>query len=168
MKLEDSPIFEGLNATQFANFVSACTEVHYEPGATIITQGERGEDVLFMTEGEARVFIVGYGTETDLAILRPPAVIGEMQLLTDKPRTAWVRATTDVKALTITFDALRARINDGDVGTLRIMYAIAQVLAHRVMAMDRKLSTILEENSGMRESLSDFRLRLFNEWNFGN
>lgn len=164
MKLKESPIFEGLNATQFANFVSACTEERYEPGASIIKQGERGDAVFFVLEGEARVFIVRDGEETELTVLRPPAVIGEMQLLTERPRTAWVRAVSEVTVLMIPFEALRARIEDGDVGTLKIMYAIARVLAHRLMAMDRKLGKISEGNATVRQSLSDFNVRLMSEW----
>ena len=166
MKLKESPIFESLNPTQFANFVSACTEVRYEPGEPIIKQGERGDAVFFMMEGEARVFIVRAGEETDLTTLRPPAVIGEMQLLTEKPRTAWVRAVGEVTALMIPFDALRARIKDGDVGALKIMYAIAQVLAHRLMAMDRKLGKLSERNAAVRESLSQFNQKKLGEWSF--
>ena len=167
MKLKESPIFESLNPTQFANFVSACAEVRYGPGASIIKQGERGDAVFFLTAGEARVFIVRQGEETELTTLRPPAVIGEMQLLTEKPRTAWVRATTEVTALMIPFDALRTRIEDGDVGTLKIMYAISRVLADRLMAMDRKLGKLSESNSNVRESLSDAKVKVLSEWSFG-
>ena len=164
MKIQEFPLFESLNATQVANFVWACTEVRYEEGASIIRQGERGDSVFFLTEGEARVFLVRDGEETDLTVLKPPAVLGEMELLTGKPRTAWVRAMTDVTALTIPFDTLRARMRDGDVGTLKVMCAIAGVLAHRLMDMDRKLGKLSEGNATMRVVLTDFRLKLLSEW----
>ena len=161
MKIEQFPVFGNLNPTQFANFLAACTEENYPAGASIIKQGDHGEAVFFMIEGEARVSILNDGERLDLALLRPPAVIGEMELLTGEPRAATVEAKTEVSALMMPFDLVLARVKDGDVGTLKVIYTISRVLAHRLAAMDHKLAELPR-----REDLADFRRNLLTDWHF--
>lgn len=165
MKIEAFPALAGLNATQVANFVSACTEARFERGSVIIRQGERGDALYFVLEGRARVFL-NNGEPTDLAEIGPPAVIGEMEILTDQPRTASVEAVTNVRAMSMPFEILRDRIKDGDPATLKVMFAVARVLAHRLAAMDHKLESLVEGKTMRKEELQDFKRKLFTDWTF--
>ncbi len=89
-----------------------------------------------------------------------------MELLTEKPRSASVRALTNVNCGPSHL-ALRARIKKGDVPTLKIMVNIAKILAHRLEAMDEKLSEIEAGRVEVhKEALRSFKKKLFSEWDF--
>jgi CRP-like cAMP-binding protein len=169
MDLSNFVIFKGLSANLISDFGSACATLRYKAGVDIITKGEKGDLVYFVLKGRVQVFLPdGNGDEGRvLAELDPGAVFGEMELLTDTPRRASVRARTNVKLWAISFDTLRAQGDDGDVATLRIMFNIAKILAHRLGAMDDKLSEIGEGREEVRvEELRAFKRKLFSEWDF--
>ena len=147
MDLSNYRVFQSLNRTQIENFVAACAEEKYPAGKELITRGGRGQHMYFLLEGELRVHVPG--TPGDLAVLKPPAVVGEMELLTDLPRSASVTASTDVVMLSVPFDAMRARLKDEDPATLKIMYNVATVLALRLSATVNKLIE-LESTPGAR------------------
>lgn len=64
-------------------------------GRTVMTQGERGREAAIILAGEVEVIC----DEQVIATLGPSDVIGELSLLDGAPRTADVRAATDVELL---------------------------------------------------------------------
>lgn len=70
-------------------------------GTTLILAGTRGRDLLFLLDGVVAVELDG--TEVRLG---PGSVVGEQALLTGNPRSATVRATTEVLVLVVPDDAL--------------------------------------------------------------
>ena len=166
MNLEDFSVFKGLNSTQISNFTAACEEESFAAGTEIITRGVRGTKVFFLLQGQLRVY-VDAGCEQVLAELEPGAIFGEMELLTDEPRAASVRAVTDVKAWGLEFETLRERIRHDDTAALKIMFNIARILALRLEAMVEKLVEIESGSVEVRsEDLRDFRRKLFSYWSF--
>lgn len=77
-----------------------------EAGHSIIRQGERGDDVFFIVEGEFDVMISHFGEEPDfIRTLRAGDSFGELGVLYDVPRTATVRCTTTGQVLRIPGEA---------------------------------------------------------------
>ena len=167
MDIEQFPGFKSLNATQIANFTSACETRTFKAGSKIINLGERGNCVYLILEGEAQVYLPDDNAEQEIALVKAPAFLGELEFLTDEPRSASVRAVSKVECLTMSYQNLQARIKDGDAATLKVIYNIARVLAHRLSAMDGKLREIELGNSRPRsEELHEFKMKLFGEWSF--
>ena len=160
------PVFRLLNSTQIDNFVSACEEITIPPGTVFIEQGEPGDRLYLVMSGESQVFLNhDGGEEQELVVLRSPAVIGEMEMLTGSPRSASVRAKTELRALLIDFDVLQRRIQDGDPATLKVFYQIARVLAHRLAAMNEKMAELRQLPEIARiDDLHAFQQQLVNEW----
>jgi len=166
MEIQDFPVFKGLNSTQISNFTAACQEESFAVGTEIITRGDRGTKVFFLLQGRLRVCIDA-GCEQILAELEPGAVFGEMELLTDEPRVASVRAVTDVKVWGLQFETLRERIRDNDTAALKVMFNVARILALRLKAMVDKLVELENGSVEMRsEDLRNFRRKLFSDWTF--
>ena len=65
----------------------------------------------------------------------------------------------------IPFEALRVRLTDGDPGTLKVFYNVATVLAHRLAAMDKKLSEVADDTPERTADLVAFHNKLYGEWN---
>lgn len=167
MDLQEFPVFKGLNPTQIRNFTSSCEMVSHAAGAEIITKGQCGETIFFLLDGQLQVFLPHGSGNRALADLTPPAIVGEMELLTERPRVASVRAVTDVTVAAIPFDALRMQIRDGDTATLKVMFNVAKIIAGRLETINDKLSEI-ETRTDERQSqeLRAFQKKLFSDWSF--
>ncbi len=75
---------------------------HFEPGDTIVRQGEIGNQFYVITEGEVEVIRLGEdGTEVVINQLGVGEYFGEVALLRAARRNATVRAKTDVNVLTL-------------------------------------------------------------------
>ena len=75
--------------------------VKFSAGETIFRQGDIASELYFIVEGSVQV-IRGLDTESRLiAELREGDTFGEIALISDQPRTATVRATTDIEVCTI-------------------------------------------------------------------
>lgn len=77
-------------------------ERRFKAGELIFEQGDVGDRVYVVTEGEVEIFRTG-PNEAEVAIARlgKGQYFGEMALLSDAPRNASVRAVDDVTALAI-------------------------------------------------------------------
>lgn len=160
------PIFRGLNSTQVHNFVAACKDELHPTDTALIEQGKCGDRVYFIYEGQVRIQIgAPHDGLRELASLSAPAVLGEMEFLTGKPRSASALTITEVRTLSIPFEALQARVDDGDPATLKIFYNVATVVAHRLAEMDKKLSEIELEQPERTADLESFHRKIFEDWN---
>lgn len=89
------PLFRALGGEDLEQIAELLEERDYAPQEMLIRRGEAGDSLYLVTEGRVRVHV---GDET-LAELAPGAVVGEMALLDDQPRSADVTALERVVAL---------------------------------------------------------------------
>lgn len=167
MDIADFPALQTLTQTQMDNLRSAWEARSLSAGEDLIHRGEEGGEIYFLLEGELDVYIPQGGREIELALLRAPAVVGELELLTGLPRTASVRARTDAELVAIPQEKVEARVDDGDTAVLKMMLVISRMTAKRLVALTEKFIEI-EANSGPARSdeLRTFRSKLFSEWSF--
>jgi NADH dehydrogenase len=75
---------------------------HFEPGEVIFRQGDRGDRLYVIVDGEVEVVKEEFGKgEITLARRGPGDCFGEMALVSDTPRTATVRSRTSLNVLTM-------------------------------------------------------------------
>jgi CRP-like cAMP-binding protein len=167
MRLTDFPTFARLDGAQLERLAAIGQEQTFSPGAEIIVMDTRGDRLFFLLEGRLDVVRVEGQEERRLAVLEPPAIFGEMELLTGAPRTATIRAVTPARVLGVTFEDLRRRLDEGDVAGLQLMRGIAVALAGRLSATVDKLREIESVSAGTRKAdLRDFRQKVFFDWSF--
>ncbi len=68
-----------------------------EAGERLIVQGENGDRLFLVQDGECAVRVESEGEIFQVAKIRPGEVVGEMAVLTGEPRTAHVDALTPLK-----------------------------------------------------------------------
>lgn len=81
--------------------VSGIQKQHFEPGDIIFHQGDLGDNVYVIEQGECDVIRESDGSSATLARLQAGDYFGEMALLSDKTRNATIQARTSVEVLLI-------------------------------------------------------------------
>ena len=167
MDIADFPALKSLTQTQMDNLRSAWEDRTLSAGEDLIHRGEEGGEIYFLLEGELEVYIPQGGREVEVARLRAPAVVGEIELLTGLPRTASVRAHTAAKLVAIPQEGVEARVDDGDTAVLKMMFAISRMVAARLVGLT-ELFIEIEANipAARSDELRAFRTKLFSEWTF--
>jgi CRP-like cAMP-binding protein len=102
--LRETDLFDALDDVGFKSVVEAVTTVDFSAGATIITEGEIGEEMYVILDGTVQVFTTTPdGQEIVLAKLEKGDYFGEQALLPGgaNRRNASIRAEKDVNLLKI-------------------------------------------------------------------
>jgi CRP-like cAMP-binding protein len=161
-------IFSPLDDDQLKSFLEGCEELGLSAGQIFIEQGTRGSCLYFVAEGRLKVFVQEEGgDERELAVIDAPAVVGEMEFLTGEPRVANVRALANSRAVELTYERLVECLEERDPATLQVLFRIAQVIARRLAAMDRKFAELEHHAPGTRfDELRDFQRKLMRDWTF--
>src|SRR5260221_10120574 len=104
--LHTIPLFSRMTEGELAD-VFALMERHlFEPGDTILQEGDPGSSFHLVINGHARIFTSDRnGREILLDDAYPGGFIGELSLLTGDPRSASVKAVTDVTTLALERDS---------------------------------------------------------------
>ncbi len=89
--LDRVPLFKGGGPVFLHNLAMMLNPVVYEAGETIITQGEMGQEMYFISRGQAEAFDASGKV---LRVLTDGDFFGEVSLLLAQPRGASVRALT--------------------------------------------------------------------------
>ncbi len=105
--------------------------VSYTAGQAIFEEGQTGDEMYVVLEGEVDLYIRGRPVET----LGEGGVLGEMALLEAAPRTASAVARTNCKLVPVTQKRFNLLVQHTPDFALQIM----RVMAGRLRAMDARL-----------------------------
>lgn len=104
--LRGIPMFELLAPSVLERLAGHLEPVHVPAGASVIREGDAGDRMYVVETGEVDVSAAGRHLRTQ----GPGSEFGEIALLRDVPRTATVRARTDVALLALRADIFLAAI----------------------------------------------------------
>jgi CRP-like cAMP-binding protein len=99
--LSGVPLFSELSAAAFIPLVEALVHREVAPDEAVVRQGEAGSSLFLVVSGEVEVSREVDDTRHVLARLGPGALVGEMALITEQPRSASVVARTAVEVFVI-------------------------------------------------------------------
>jgi serine/threonine-protein kinase len=108
--------------------------VHFPAGSTIVREGETGEAAYIIVEGRCVAYRHDGESEVVLREMWPGDVFGETAIFSNKPRSASVKALTDVRLMVVTSDILSSAL-----GLNFWMGAFVKALADRFREVDEKL-----------------------------
>jgi eukaryotic-like serine/threonine-protein kinase len=109
------------------------THSAFPAGSIIVAEGEGGDAAYLIVEGSCVAYRLAGSEEVELRVMGPGDVFGETAVFSDKPRTASVRAATDVLLVAVTRDALRRVL-----GLNSWMGAFVKALAERFREVDER------------------------------
>jgi hypothetical protein len=107
-RLRALELFSFMTDAQLYAAARTVSERWVDAGGFLAREGERGHEMFILVDGSVEVLRQGPGAEDRLVhVAQPGEEIGELTLLADVPRSASLRAATDVVALVIREDALQ-------------------------------------------------------------
>jgi CRP-like cAMP-binding protein len=133
--LKRIPLFSNIETAKLKLMAFASERITFKPGQSLCEQGEPGDAAYIIIEGEADVLIDTDAGQIKVAAVGANDIIGEIAILIDVPRTATVRAVSDVGTLKITKDLFFRMVTDFPEMGIEIM----RVLAHRLEATNAQL-----------------------------
>jgi hypothetical protein len=133
-------ILAALTDEQLARFARFMQITEAPQWSTLVTQGEHGDTMYLILEGELRVRLLIAGRETILATLGPGDFFGEISLFDHGPRSADIVANTDSFLLKITAAACQALANEAPEIATAFLLGVVKTLAARMRADNKRLS----------------------------
>jgi cAMP-dependent protein kinase regulator len=96
-KIGESFLFSSLEKNDMETVLGAFEENRFKAGETVITQGDQGEVLYFIEEGELDCYKTFKKEEGDvwLKLYNPGEAFGELALLYNAPRAATIKSKTD-------------------------------------------------------------------------
>jgi CRP-like cAMP-binding protein len=122
--LKRIPLFADCSKTELEAVSRAADELTLREGRVLMRQGERGRELVVLLDGDVKVERGG----VTVATMHGGEFLGELALITGRPRTATVTALTDVRTLVldgISFDRL---LRDMPTVSAKVLKALAERL----------------------------------------
>ena len=112
----------------------------YGDGEVIIKQGEVGNCMYVVQQGEVEVVLENPDAEISLSVLKRGDVFGEMALFTKETRSATVRARGKARVLTVDKRGFLKRVHEDPSLAFRIL----QKMSERVRNLNQELIRLRE------------------------
>ncbi|MBD3390525.1 MAG: cyclic nucleotide-binding domain-containing protein [Chitinivibrionales bacterium] len=106
-----------------------------KPGDVLFEEGSRGRELFVVQEGKVGVYKITPEGETELAEIEKNAIVGEMSLLDNLPRSATVRAKVESKVLVVNEAVFHANLSKAPVW----LTSIVKIVVSRLRDANRRV-----------------------------
>lgn len=135
------PMFSGLSPAELKLLAFTSRILRFGPGEILMRVGEPADCAYVILEGEVEILGETSGGEFLIAVAGCNALMGEMGVVTDAPRSATVRAKEAVKALRISGEVFLRLLEESPGRALHVMRQLSVRLATAL----RDLESLKEE-----------------------
>lgn len=138
--LRQIPLFSNIEPAKLKLLAFTSERVTFGPGQTMVRQGDTGDAAYIIIEGDADVLIDTPDGPIQVATVGRNAIIGEIAILCDVPRTATVQAKTQLVTLRITKDLFFRLVNEFPQMAVEIMRELARRLERTTAQLQAAIS----------------------------
>jgi len=138
--LQNIPLFSKIEPSRLKLLAFTSDRLTFAPGQELFHQGDPGDAAYIIIDGEADVTIDTPAGEISVAKVGKNDLIGEIAILCDVPRTATIKAVSEVTTLAISKDLFFQMVIEFPEMAVEIM----RELAHR---LERTTSQLREAMS---------------------
>jgi len=142
--IKKAAIFADLTDGELERIGEICNEQQFKAGQTIFSEGEPGNRLFIISDGEVRISrnVPGSGEEA-LAVLKPGACFGEMAVFDRSTRSTDAIANTDCRLLTISRSDFEMLLDfDRDLA-YKILWSVVKLLSERLRITNDNLRSFL-------------------------
>jgi CRP-like cAMP-binding protein len=142
--LRNVPLFKDLDDAELAEVAEVCREERFVSGEYIFREGESGNRLYLITEGEVRISrdVPGSGEEA-LAILKPGALFGEMAVFDRSERSTHAISNGGTVAYTITRADFEMLLDFNRELAHKVLWAVTRILSARLRNTNDSLRSFL-------------------------
>lgn len=142
LMLQSVPLFATMTLEQLEAIHHCLTEQQYTLGELIFAEGDVGDEMYIVAEGEVEILIKLETPEPFLlTTVRPGAYFGEMSVLDNEPRSAAARVSQDARLLVLKGEQLKELV----YVMPEIAFTIFKVLSQRLRRSDKRLDSLVRE-----------------------
>jgi uncharacterized membrane protein len=171
IELNQVPLFSEMDDDEIAGIRAIMKELKFRRDQIIIREGETGGLFYVLTEGKVQVTIANADREhIMLQEIEPGGFFGELSMLTNEPRSAQVRALTDVTLLALEREEFFAFLHRKPHAAIDVLVE----LGGRLHTMDgvlrrmvsRNVNEVAEEQLTIGQRIADWVADLIGSWRF--
>jgi signal transduction histidine kinase len=122
------PLFANLTEEDLQRLYEMAREITVPAGQRVITEGERGDSVFVIIDGELEVSKRQGGRDVVLAVRGPGEFLGEMSLLEQAPRSASVRTLRESQLLVVSYAAFQTLLTCSPSAPLSMLKTVMERL----------------------------------------
>jgi CRP/FNR family cyclic AMP-dependent transcriptional regulator len=142
--LRTVPLFKDLDDAELAEVAEVCRRETFVSGEYIFREGESGNRLYVITEGEVRISrdVPGSGEEA-LAILKPGALFGEMAVFDRTERSTHAISNGGTTVFTITRADFEMLLDFNRDLALKVLWSVTRLLSSRLRNTNDSLRSFL-------------------------
>jgi CRP-like cAMP-binding protein len=142
--LRNLPIFSGLSNDELERVSELCEDKTYASGEPIFHEGEPGNRLFIVIEGEVRISrqIPGAGEEA-LAVLKAGSMFGEMAVFDRSERSTHAISNGGTTVLTITRPDFEMLLDFNRELAHKVLWACVRLLSSRLRSTNDSLRSFL-------------------------
>ncbi len=123
--LRNIPMFARIEPSKLKLLAFTSERLTFQSGQDLCVQGADGDSAFIIIDGDADVIVDSQNGPITVAGMSKNDVVGEIAILCDVPRTATVRATSDLTALKISKDLFFRLVTEFPQMAVEIMRVLA-------------------------------------------
>ena len=133
--LRTIPLFAKIEPSKLKLLAFTSQRLTFKPGDSLFHQGDVGDALYIIVEGDAEVLVDAPGGPMTVATMGKNDFVGDIAVLCDVPRTATVTATSELITMRISKELFFQLVGQFPEIAIEIM----RVLAHRLDVTTRQL-----------------------------
>jgi CRP/FNR family cyclic AMP-dependent transcriptional regulator len=142
--LRQAAIFKGLEDDELAQVAEVCKTETFVSGEYIFREGENGNRLYLIVEGEVRISRVVPGSgEEALAVLKPGSLFGEMAVFDRSERSTDAISNGGTTVLTITRPDFEMLLDFNRELAYKVLWACVRLLSGRLRSTNDSLRSFL-------------------------
>ena len=142
--LRNVPLFKDLDDGELSEVAALCREEKFASGAYVFREGEAGNRLYLITEGEVRISrdVPGSGEEA-LAVLKAGAVFGEMAVFDRSERSTHAISNGGTTVLTIARADFEMLLDLNRELAYKVLWSVTRLLSSRLRNTNDSLRSFL-------------------------
>ncbi len=142
--LKNVAIFKDLDESELDEIAEVCREEKFVSGEYIFREGESGNRLYLIVEGEVRISrdVPGSGEEA-LAVLKPGALFGEMAVFDRSDRSTHAISNGGTTVLTITRPDFEMLLDFNREMAYKVLWSVTRLLSGRLRNTNDSLRSFL-------------------------